>query len=173
MNRKEKENLVVSLNTAFEGMNLIVVTHYSGLTVGELTDLRSRMRDLEASFKITKNSLVRLALKGGKFDGLSSLFTGPTAIAFSDDPVSAAKITVQFANENSKLVVLGGALNGEILDVAAVKKLADLPSLDVLRATIIGLIKAPSTQLASVLGAPANQLNSLISQFSKKDSDNG
>ena len=171
MNRKEKESLVASLGTAFEGMNLVVVTHYSGLTVSELSDLRGRMRELGASFKITKNSLVRLAVRGGKFDGLYDMFSGPTAIAFSNDPVSAAKITVQFAKENSKLVVLGGALDGELLGVDAVKQLADLPSLEVLRARIIGLIKAPSSKLARLLGAPANQLNSIISQFSNKDSN--
>jgi len=173
VNRKEKENLVVALHDDFEGMNLIVVTHYSGLTVSELSDLRARMRDFGASFKITKNSLARLAVKEGKFDGLSDMFSGPTAIAFSNDPVSAAKITVQFAKENSKLVVLGGALNGELLDLTAVRKLAELPSLEALRAKIVGLINAPSSKLVRMIGAPANQLNSIISQFSNKDGNPG
>jgi len=158
VDRKQKEGLVASLRKLFEDTTIVVVTHYSGLTVKEMGELRGRMREAGAGFKVTKNRLTRRALEGTKFDGLSDLFTGPTAIAYSEDPVAAAKAAVTFAKTNDKLVVLGGAFGDEKLDVDAVKALASLPSLDELRAGLIALISTPASRIACVLQAPAGQI---------------
>ncbi len=158
MDRTEKENLVASMHKTFEDSTLVVVTHYSGLTVVEMGELRDQMREAGASFKVTKNRLTRRALEGTKYQPLESLFTGPTAIAYSEDPVAAAKGAVNFSKTNDKLIVLGGALGDEQLDVAAVKALASLPSLDELRAKIVGMLQTPATRVAGVLQAPAGQL---------------
>lgn len=168
MDRTDKEDLVASLHQTFEDASMVVVTHYSGLTVKEMGDLRGRMREAGALFKVTKNRLTRLALDGTKFSGLNDLFTGPTAIAYSDDPVAAAKATVNFAKTNEKLVVLGGALGEEVLDVNAVKNLATLPSLDEIRGKIVGLLNAPATKIAGVLQAPAGQLARVVDAHSKQ-----
>ena len=162
MDRTQKEDLVASLRRTFEETTLVVVTHYSGLTVADMVDLRGRMRAAEASFRVTKNRLTRLALEGTKFDGLSGLFTGPTAIAFSQDPVAAAKVAADFAKTNDKLVIIGGALGADVLDVDGVKALASLPSLDELRGRLVGLLNAPATKLAGVLQAPAGQVARVI-----------
>lgn len=158
MDRSQKEALVTSMNGIFDTASSVVVTHYSGLNVAEITELRNRMRAAGAQFKVTKNRLVRRALEGTKVEGLLSLFEGPTAIAFSDDPVMPAKIAVKFAKENKKLIVLGGALDDKVLDTTEVNALALLPSLDEQRAIIIGLLQAPATKIAGVLAAPAGQL---------------
>lgn len=169
MDRAQKTELVATLHQTFEAANLVIVTHQSGLTVAEVSDLRRRMREAGASYKVTKNRLTRLALAGTPFEGLQSMFTGPTAIAISDDPVAAAKVCVEFANKNDKLSVVGGALGGEMLDAAQVKALAKLPSLDELRATLIGLIQAPATKLAGVTQAPAAQLARVFSAYAATD----
>lgn len=158
VDRSQKEALVASMNGIFDTASSVVVTHYSGLNVAEITELRSRMRAAGAQFKVTKNRLVRRALEGTKVEGLLPLFEGPTAIAFSDDPVMPAKIAVKFAKENQKLIVLGGTLDDKILDTTEVDALAQLPSLDEQRAIIIGLLQAPATKIAGVLAAPAGQL---------------
>ena len=158
MDRKRKEDLVASLHRVFDETALVVVTHYSGLTVAQMTDLRAKMGEAGASFRVTKNRLTRLALEGTRFQSLNALFTGPTAIAFSADPVAAAKVTVDFAKTNDNLVVLGGALNEERLDPEGIKALASLPSLDALRATIVGMLSTPATRVAGILQAPAGQL---------------
>lgn len=162
MDRAEKEDLVASLNETFNEAEVVVVTHYSGLTVAEMGELRSKMREAGARFKVTKNRLTRRALSGTKFEGISDLFSGPTAIAYSDDPVAAAKAAVGFAKENEKLVLLGGSLGEESLDVAAIKSLATLPSLDELRGKIVGLLNSPATKVAGVLQAPAGQVARVI-----------
>lgn len=169
MNRTEKEDLVTSMRTVFEGTSLVVVTHYTGLTVAEMGDLRGRIREAGAGFKVTKNRLTRLALDGTKFQPLTDLFTGPTAIAYSDDPVAAAKATVDFAKTNQKLVILGGVLNEQTLDEAGVKSLATLPSLDELRAHIVGMINTPATRIAGVLQAPAGQVARVVGAYAAKD----
>ena len=166
MDRVEKEDMVASLHKTFEVSTIVVVTHYSGLTVAEMGDLRAQMREAGASFKVTKNRLTRRALEGTKYQPLKNLFTGPTAIAYSDDPVAAAKAAVNFAKDNEKLIVLGGALGEEPLDVAAIKSLASLPSLDELRAKIVGMISTPATRIAGVLQAPAGQIARVISAHS-------
>jgi len=156
------------MHQTFEEAVALVVTHYSGLTVGEITTLRERMHEAGASFKVTKNRLTRLALGGTRYEGLSDLFTGPTAIAFSSDPVAAAKVTTDFAKINEKLVILGGAVGGQILDVNGVKALANLPSLDQSRATIIGLLNAPASRIVGVLQAPGGQIARVVGAYAQK-----
>ena len=158
MDRAEKESVVASLHQTFEDVSIVVVTHYSGLTVAEMGELRDQMREAGAVFKVTKNRLTRRALEGTKYQSLEEMFTGPTAIAYSEDPVAAAKAAVNFSKTNNKLIVLGGALGDEQLDVNAVKSLASLPSLEELRAKIVGMISTPATRIAVVLQAPAGQV---------------
>ncbi len=168
MDRAQKKELVAELHQTFEGAELIVVTHQSGMTVGESSDLRGQMRAAGAGFKVTKNRLTRLALEGTKYKALESLFTGPTAIAFSEDPVAAAKVCVEFANKNEKLTIVGGALGEKLLDVNDVKALAKLPSLDELRGKIIGVLQAPATKVAGVVQAPAGQLARVMGAYAAK-----
>ncbi len=168
MDRTEKQNLVASLKGMFEGANLVVVTRQSGLTVAESSKLRRQMREAGAGFKVTKNRLARLALEGTKFAELAPMFTGPVAVATSSDPVAAAKVAVNFAKENEKLVLVGGALDGKMLDVDAVKSLASLPSLDELRARLVGMLQTPATRVARVLGAPASQVARVIQAYADK-----
>ena len=168
MDRTQKEKLVASLNQALSSTTAIVVTRQSGLTVAEATRLRRRMREAGASFKVTKNRLARLALKGTPFEGLAPMFTGPTAIAWSQDPVAAAKAAVEFAKTNEKLVIVGGALGAKALDVAGVQALATMPSLDELRAKLLALLQTPATRIAGVLQAPAGQLARVLKARAEK-----
>ena len=168
MDRTEKEGLVAFLKDAFNETNIVVVTHYSGLTVAEMGDLRDRMREAGAKFKVTKNRLTRLALEGTRFQGISDMFKGPTAMAYSVDPVAAAKVAVEFAKKNDKLIVLGGALGEQALDADGVKALATLPSLDELRAKILGMLNTPATRIAGVLQAPAGQVARVIGAYANK-----
>ncbi len=156
------------MNQKFQSTTLIVITQQSGLTVAEVSDLRRKIREAGASYKVTKNRLTRLALEGTKFQGLQPLFVGPTAIAASDDPVAAAKVCVEFANQNDKLTIVGGALDGEVLDSDGIKALAKLPSLDELRGKIVGLLQAPATKLAVVTQAPASQLARVFGAYASK-----
>ena len=165
MDRSQKEELVASLHRVFEEAAIVVVTHYSGLTVADMGDLRDRMRAEGASFKVTKNRLTRRALEGTKFQDLRDLFTGPTAIAYSENPVSAAKVAVNFAKDNDNLVVLGGAFGAERLDVDRIEVLAALLSLDELRAQFVGLINAPATRIVGVLQAPAGQVARVLGAY--------
>ena len=151
MERARKEDLVNSLRNIFEESSLVLVTHYTGLKVVEIEDLRKRMRVAGASFMITKNRITRLAIEGTGFSELAELFSGPTAIAFSGDPVSAAKVVVDFSSENEKLVVIGGGHSGQILDLGTINQLAKLPSLDVLRAKIVSMINTPATRVTGIL----------------------
>ena len=169
MDRAEKSELVTQLNGVFSTTGVVVVAHYTGLTVTEITDLRSRMGEVGASFKVTKNRLAKLALDGTPMAGISDLFTGPTAIAYSDDPVAAPKIAAKFAKENQKLVILGGAMGETVLDSDGVKQLADMPSLDELRAKIVGMINTPATRIAGVVQAPAGQLARVLNAYATKD----
>jgi len=166
VDRTEKEDLVATLHQTFDESAMVVVTHYSGLTVSEMGDLRDRMRETGAKFRVTKNRLTRLALKDTKCEALSDLFTGPTAIAYSDDPVAAAKARVEFAKENDKLIVLGGARGEEMLDASGVKALASLPSLDELRGKLVGLLVSPATKVDQVLQAPGGQVARVIGAYS-------
>ena len=169
MDRAQKREAVADLNEVFANASSVVVTHYSGLNVAEISDLRRQMRAAGANFKVTKNRLTKLALDGTPYAPISDLFTGPTAIAFSDDPVAPAKVAIDFAKGNDKLVVLGGAMGDNQLDVAGVKALAALPSLDALRGKLIGVLQAPATKLAGVVQAPASQLARVLSAQGSKD----
>jgi len=167
VDRIQKQDLVATLNKTFEEATMVVVTHYIGLTVAEISDLRDRMRVSGAKFKVTKNRLTRLALKDTKFEGLSDLFTGPTAIAYSDDPVVAAKVSVEFSKQNDKLIVLGGGMGSEMLDASGVKALAALPSLEELRGQIVGLLQAPASKVAQVIQTPGGQVARVIAAYSE------
>ncbi len=169
MDRAQKERLVADLNKILQDMTLVVVTHQKGLTVAEATDLRRRIRAAGANFKVSKNRLTRLALEGTKFQALQSLLTGPTAVAYSTDPVAAAKVCVEFAKKNDKLTIIGGALGEQALDVEGVKALAMLPSLDELRGKIVGLLQAPAVKLAGVTQAPAGQLARVFSAYGSQN----
>ena len=168
MDRSQKEALVASMQQTFEEVETVVVTHYLGLTVAEVSDLRDRMREAGASFKVTKNRLTRLALKGTKFEDLSELFTGPTAIAYANDPVAPAKVATNFAKGNEKLVILGGAIGENRLDAKGVGNLASLPSLDESRAKLVGLLTTPASRLAAVLQAPGGQLARVFAARAEK-----
>ena len=158
MDRAQKQKTVESLHRALAETVCVVVTHQTGLSVAEATQLRQQVRNAGASYKVTKNRLAKRALEGTEFAGLSALFSGPTAIAYSADPVAAAKVVVGFANRNAKLSIVGGGLAGRELDAAAVKDLASLPPLDELRAKIVGLLQAPAQRIASILQAPGGQI---------------
>ena len=153
MNREEKADLLNELNALFNGAEVIIVSHYKGLTVKEVSELRDNVRKAGAGFRVTKNRITRLALKGTKFEDLTDLFKGPTAIAFANDPISACKACVEFAKTNEKLVLVGGAMGIGVLSLDETKRLATIPSLDELRAKIIGLLQAPGAQLARVTKA--------------------
>lgn len=153
MNREEKAQLLSELNELFSNSEVVVVSHYKGLTVAEVSELRNNVRKAGAGFKVTKNRITRLALKGTKFEGLIDLFKGPTAIAFASDPISACKACVEFAKTNEKLLIVGGAMGTGVISIDEIKKLASIPSMDELRAKIIGLLQAPAAQLARVTKA--------------------
>lgn len=169
MDRSQKAELVSALNQTFENAALVVVTQQSGLTVSEVSGLRTQMREAGASYKVTKNRLTRLALEGTKYTALESMFTGPTAIATSEDPVAAAKVCVEFAKKNEKLTIIGGAMGETVLDPAGINALAKLPSLDELRGKLIGVLQAPATKVAGVVQAPAGKLARVFSAYGSQD----
>lgn len=168
MDRAQKQALVETLHGDLAASACIVVTHQNGMSVAEATELRRQMRSAGAGFRVTKNRLAKRALEGTAFTSLAPLFTGPTAVAFSHDPVAAAKAAVAFANRNDKLTIVGGGLAGQTLDAAGVKALATLPSLDELRGKIIGLIQAPATKLAGLLQAPGAQLARVLAAHAEQ-----
>ena len=168
MERAEKQELVTSLNQVFKDTGTIVVAHYAGLTVADMTAFRAKMRDVGAGVKVAKNRLAKLALKGTDAEAVADLFKGPTVIAFSKDPVAAAKVAIDFAKTNEKLVILGGAMGKTSLDPDGVKALASLPSLDELRAKLVGMIKTPATRIAQVVAAPAAKVARVVGAYAKK-----
>ncbi|MBI1300325.1 MAG: 50S ribosomal protein L10 [Alphaproteobacteria bacterium] len=168
MSRAQKKAEVEVLNQRFSSDELVVVAHYQGLTVTELTELRSALRAEGASFKVTKNSLAKLALKGTRFEQLEGMFSGQTGVATSQDPVAAAKVAHKFAKSNDKLVILGGALGEMILDAKGVEAIAKLPSLDEIRSKLVGLLQAPATKLAGLLQAPARDLVGVTKAYGEK-----
>ena len=169
MDRTEKREFVASLGQVFAETSMVVVTRNQGMTVAEVSDLRRRMRASGSTFKVAKNRLAVLALDGTRFDGIKPMLTGPIALAWSHDPVAVAKAAVDFAKVNEKFVVVGGALGAQMLDVEGVRALADLPSLDTLRAKLVGLIQTPATRVAGVLAAPAGQLARVLGAYARKD----
>jgi large subunit ribosomal protein L10 len=171
VDRAQKQQLVETLQQDLGDTVCMVVTHQTGLNVAEVTQLRRQVRSAGARFRVTKNRLARRALAGTPFETLAPLFTGPTAIAFSRDPIAAAKVVVEFANRNNKLTIIGGGLAGRPLDAAGVKELASLPSLDELRGRLIGLLQAPAARLATVLQAPAAQLARVLAAYAEGSSE--
>jgi large subunit ribosomal protein L10 len=158
LERAEKREVVTALHDVFAKTGVVVVAHYAGLTVAQMTKLRSEMRSAGGKVKVAKNRLVKLALEGTDAKGIADLLKGPTCLAFSADPVAAPKIAVKFAKANEKFVILGGAMGTTVLDAKGVNSLADLPSLDELRGKLIGLIQAPASKIARTLNEPGAQL---------------
>jgi len=169
VDRTEKREFVASLATVFAETSFLLVAQNKGLTVADVSELRRRMRAAGATYKVAKNRLATLALEGTRFDGVKPLLKGPTALAWSTDPVAVAKTAVEFAKTNDKFVVLGGALGTQMLDATGVKALAELPSLETLRAQLVGLIQTPATRIAGVLQAPGGQVARVLSAYAKKD----
>jgi large subunit ribosomal protein L10 len=169
MDRAQKRDTVAALKQTFNETSVVVVTRNLGLTVAQSTDLRNKMRDAGAAYKVTKNTLALIALDGTTYATLGHLLNGPTALATSTDPVAAAKVAVDFAKTNDKLEIVGGAMGETVLDVNGVKALAELPSLDQLRATIIGLIQAPATKIARTISEPGAQLARVIGAYAAKE----
>lgn len=169
MERTEKRAFVATLATVFADTSFVLVARNSGMTVAEVSTLRNRMREAGATYKVAKNRLAALALDGTRFDGIKPLLKGPTALAWSRDPVAVAKTAVEFAKGNDKFVILGGALGTQTLDAAGVKALSELPSLETLRAQLLGLIQTPASRIASVLQAPGGQLARVFAAYAKRD----
>ncbi len=169
MNRAQKQASIENVHATLKGAEIALIVHNKGLTVAEMSDLRRKMRDAGAHFKISKNRLVKIAAKDTKFDAISDMFKGPSAIATSSDPVSVAKGIVDFAKQNEKLVIVGGAYGDQRLDVSAIEALAKLPSLNELRAKIVGLLVAPATRIACVLQAPGGQVARVIAANASKE----
>ena len=169
LDRTEKREFVASLAAVFAETSMVVVTQNNGLTVAEVTELRRRMRAAGAQFKVAKNRLALLALDGTKFDGIKPMLKGPTALAWARDPVRVAKVAIEFAKTNEKLVVIGGSLGTQMLNAAGVKALSELPSLDTLRAGLLGMLSTPATRIAGVLQAPGGQLARVLAAYAKKD----
>jgi large subunit ribosomal protein L10 len=168
VDRAEKKECVAALNDVFKKASVVVVAHYSGLSVAQMQKLRVQMRAAGASVQVAKNRLVKIALEGTPAVPISELMRGPTLIAYSNDPVAAPKAAVAFAKDHDKLVILGGALGAAPLDVNAVRSLATLPSLDELRAKLIGLVQAPATKLAQLATAPAAKLARVVAAYAEK-----
>lgn len=169
MDRTEKREFIAQLSAVFADTSFVLVARNKGLTVADVSDLRRRMRGAGATYKVAKNRLALRALDGTRFQGVQPLLKGPTALAWSKDPVAVAKTAVEFAKGNDKFVILGGALAGQTLSPDGVKALSELPSLETLRAQILGLIQTPATRIAGVLQAPGSQLARVFSAFAKKD----
>ena len=158
MDRSQKADLVAELKNVFTETSVVVITRNLGLSVAQSTDLRLKMRDAGAQFKVAKNRLAKIALEGTKYGSIGDMLTGPTALATSIDPVAAAKVAVEFAKSNDRLEIVGGAMGETLLDLNGIKALAELPSLDQLRGTIVGLIQAPATKIARTVNEPGAQL---------------
>lgn len=168
MDKAQKKEAVSDYNQVFANSQSVIVTHYSGLTVSQLTDLRSRLIKAGADFQVTKNKLAKIAVKGTPCESIESLFTGPTGVAYSSDAVAAAKAAFEFSKTNDKFVIVGGSLNGKTLDKSSVEALAKLPSLDELRARLVGMIQTPATRLVTISQAPAAQLARVLGAYSRK-----
>jgi large subunit ribosomal protein L10 len=169
MDRSQKADSVASLNAMFNEAGVVVVTRNLGLSVAQSTNLRNKMRDAGASYKVAKNRLARLALKDTDYTGIEEHLTGPTALAYSVDPVAAAKAVVDFAKTNDKLEIVGGSMGSTVLNAEGVKALASMPSLNELRAKIVGLVNAPATKVVQLVNAPASKLARVFTAYAEKD----
>ncbi len=168
MDKVQKENYIKEMTAQFENSEAVLVTHYQGLSVKQLDDLRKQMREHGIKFQITKNRITKLALKDTKCKNLTDLFTGPTAVALSKDAITSAKILTKFSKENKSLKILGGIMGDEILDIAGVANVATLPTLEEARAKIVGILRSPAQKIASILLAPASKIAILALEKSKK-----
>ena len=162
MNRTEKAELIETLQSTFNASTTVVVAHQDGMTVAESGDLRQKMREAGAGLKVTKNRIAKLALKGTRYEDLDSIFTGPTVVGTSEDPVAAARILVEYAEGNPKITIIGGSMDGKTLDKAGVEALAKMPSLGELRGKLVGLVQAPAAKIARVVQAPAGKMARVI-----------
>ena len=169
MDRSQKADSVAQLNAVFQEAGVVVITRNLGMSVAQSTDLRTKMRDAGAAYKVAKNSLAKLALNDTDYTGLSEYLTGPTAIAYSTDPVAAAKAAVDFAKTTDRIEIVGGSMGANLLDEAGVRALATMPSLDELRAKLIGLVNAPATKIAQVVNAPAAKLARVFGAYAAKE----
>jgi large subunit ribosomal protein L10 len=171
VDRAAKRELATTLNDVFKSTSVVVVAHYSGLTVADMQKLRAQMKQAGATVKVTKNRIAKIALEGTEVASISEMLQGPTLLAYSDDPVAAPKAAVDFAKANEKLVILGGAMGATALTPDGVKALASLPSLDELRGTLIGLIQAPATKIAQLSTAPAAKLARVFGAYAKSEEE--
>ena len=169
MDRSQKADAVAQLNAVFNEVAVVVVTRNLGMTVAQSTDLRGKMRDAGASYKVAKNRLAKLALENTDYVGLGDMLTGPVGLAWSTDPVAAAKAAVDFAKTNDKLEIVGGSMGSTVLDENGVKALASMPSLDELRGTIVGLLNAPATKVVRVISEPASKLARVFGAYAAKE----
>ena len=169
MDRSQKADAVAQLNAVFNEVGVVVVTRNLGMTVDESTELRGKMREAGASYKVAKNRLAKRALENTDYTGIEEFLSGPTALAWSSDPVAAAKAAVEFSKGNDKLEIVGGSMGTQVLDEAGIKALASMPSLDELRGKLVGLVNAPATKIAQVATAPANKLARVVGAFAAKD----
>lgn len=169
VNRTEKREFVTWLNEAFRKSGSVIVAHYSGLTVSQMNELRSKMGEAGGAVKVAKNRLAKIALQGTESEAIVNLFTGQTLIAYSEDPITAPRVAVDFAKNNDKFVILGGSMGATSLDVDAVKSLASLPSLNELRAKLVGMISTPATRIAQVVNAPAGQVARVIGAYAQEE----
>ncbi|OKL42931.1 50S ribosomal protein L10 [Pseudovibrio exalbescens] len=168
MERADKQKFVSSFNEVLNNTGVVVVAHYAGLSVSQMTKLRNEAREAGGTVKVAKNRLVKLALQGTELEHISDLFQGPTVLVYSEDPVAAPKVAANFAKANDKLVILGGALGSTNLDAAGVKALAEMPSLDELRGKLVGLLQTPASRIAQVTSAPAGQLARVFNAYAEK-----
>ena len=168
MDRSQKADAVAQLNAVLNEVGVVVVTRNLGMTVAQSTDLRGKMRDAGATYKVAKNRLAKLALEDTDYTGLGDMLTGPVGLAWSNDPVAAAKAAVEFAKSNDKLEIVGGSMGSVVLDEAGIKALASMPSLDELRAKLIGLVNAPATKIAQVVTAPAAKVARVFAAYADK-----
>ena len=168
MDRAQKERVVEELGQIFESSGVVVVSHYAGLTVAEMQDLRAKMREAGGSVRVAKNRLAKIALQGTPAEGIADLMTGMTVLSYSEDPVAAAKVAEDYAKANAKFVIIGGAMGGTVLDQAGVKAVASMPSREELIASIVGCIGAPASNIAGAIGAPASNIASILSTIEEK-----
>ncbi|WP_340253997.1 50S ribosomal protein L10 [Roseobacter sp. HKCC-CH-9208] len=168
MDRAQKERVVEELGQIFESSGVVVVSHYAGLTVAEMQDLRAKMREAGGSVRVAKNRLAKIALQGTPAEGIADLMTGMTVLSYSEDPVAAAKVVQDYAKANEKFVIIGGAMGGTVLDQAGVKAVASMPSREELIASIVGCIGAPASNIAGAIGAPASNIASILSTIEEK-----
>jgi large subunit ribosomal protein L10 len=173
VDRAEKQELITKLNVLFQDTGVLVVAHYAGMTVAQMTDLRRRMREAGGHVKVAKNRLIKLALQGTPASGIADLFVGPTCMAYSKDPIAAAKVAVAYAKTNDKLIIIGGTMGTTKLDAKGIKALAELPSLDELRARIVGVINAPASKLVRTINEPGAALARVLQAHADKGGAGG